>query len=183
MMILIGLGSTALALSVPLLGDISLGVLFGLAAIRNFVFAYLDWRVKKGKAVAKWLPYLLAGVFAAATITSTALLWQSGYALWLEILICVTLLGLILGNILKGTNLMRISFVLNRVFNIISHVFFGNIFAIITDSVSILANIGFYARRLDEKMGTKKIQNTAGIQENPQKLHHDPIESAFELHI
>jgi len=170
-MIFVGLGSTALAISVPILGDVSLSVLFGLAAIRNFLFAYLDWRSAKGKVVAKWLPYFLAGVFVVLTIAATVIFLTlpslqkyiafDGKGWWLEILICVTLIGLIIGNILQGTKLMRTSFMLNRGFNIISHIYFGNVFAIVTDAASILSNIGYYARVLDAKMGKRKIEKDA----------------------
>jgi len=166
-MIFVGLGSTALAISVPILGDLSLSVLFGLAAIRNFLFAYLDWRAGKGKAVAKWLPWFFAGVFVVLTIAATTIFLTlpslqkfiafDGKGWWLEIVICVTLIGLIIGNILQGTKLMRSSFMLNRAFNIVSHIYFGNVFAIVTDGASILSNIGYYARQLDEKMGKKKM--------------------------
>ena len=152
MMVLIGLASTALAASAPFLGNYSLAVLFGLAAIRNFVFAYLDWRVSKEKHVAKWLPYFFAVIFAVSTITATVLfvtIWRSVImAVWLELLICVTLLGLIVGNILKGTNLMRVSFVANRVFNIINHIYFANVIAVVIASLSIGSNIVFYIRQL-----------------------------------
>jgi predicted membrane protein len=87
-------------------------------------------------------------VFAAATITATALLWHTGMALWLELLICITLLGLIVGNILKGTNLMRVSFIANRVFNIFNHIYFANLIAIIIAVLAIVSNIVYYIRAL-----------------------------------
>lgn len=155
-MTLIGVASTALAISAPFLQNYSLGVLFGLAAIRNFVFAYLDWRVSKGKQVAKWLPYTFAGFFAIATIVSTVILAHTGMAYWLEWLICVTLLGLILGNILKGTNLMRVSFIMNRVFNIINHLYFGNLVAVIVAVCAIVSGVLYYVRMLRTHMRGKK---------------------------
>jgi hypothetical protein len=158
MMVLIGIASTALAASAPFLGNVSLAVLFGLAAVRNFVFAYLDHRVAKGKHVAKWLPYFFAGIFAVATITASVLFMTvpflrryvafGGNGWWLELLIMITLLGLIVGNILKGTNLMRVSFVANRVFNIINHLYFGNLIAVIIATLSIGSNLVFYCRQL-----------------------------------
>ena len=184
MMTLIGIASTALVVSASLLGNWSLGVLFGLAAIRNFVFAYLDWRKSKGKHVANWLPYFFAGVFAISTITATTLFLTvpvlrervavigGRTAWWLELLIMVTLLGLILGNILKGTNLMRVSFVLNRVFNIINHVVFANLIAVIIAALSIGSNLVYYLRMLirkirgiDEKKDST--EETEPIQEPP----------------
>jgi hypothetical protein len=116
--------------------------------------------------VAKWLPYFFAAVFAAATIGST--IWLVHFTpefakswfevngelvfrlksvdAWLEWLICLTLLGLIVGNILKGTALMRCSFIANRVFNIINHVHFANIIAVIIAIAAIGSNIVFYIR-------------------------------------
>ena len=162
MLFLIGTFSINLAISATLLENYSLGALFGLAAIRNFVFCYLDWRVSVGKHVPRWLSYVFAGIFAAATITGTTLLWHTGMALWLEVLICVTLLGLIWGNIQKGTNLMRISFIANRTFNIINHVYFNNVIAVIIAASAITSNLVFYLR---EYIAYKK--KKASSQENP----------------
>jgi len=154
MMILIGIASLALAASAPFLGNYSLAVLFGLAAIRNFVFAYIDWRALNGMdaKVKKTLTYSFAGVFAVCTIVASVLfmtLWPDKcHSWWLELCICITLLGLILGNILKGTHLMRLSFVSNRVFNIINHIHFINLIAIIIAALSIGSNLVFYLRML-----------------------------------
>jgi len=162
MMLLIGLFSAFLVMSAFLLLNYTLALLFGLAAIRNFVFCYLDWRVSKGKYVAKWLPYLFAAIFATATIVSTIVLVHviqvAIYAVWLEWLICMTLLGLILGNIMKGTNLMRISFIGNRVFNIINHAYFDNIIAVIIAMLSIGSNIVFYIREFVAWCKNKKCE-------------------------
>ncbi|MCL2822171.1 MAG: hypothetical protein FWD86_03115, partial [Firmicutes bacterium] len=172
MMFLVGIASAALAVSASLVENWSLGALFGLAAVRNFVFCTLDWydsvtkRVTgKGNGCAEWtktqnpkvlnmfktkqplpswLRYMFAGFFAVATVTITTLfltvpallekvpffaeantyimvgrekVWQTHIVpiegAILEIGICLTLLGLILGNILSGTKLMRSSFVAN----------------------------------------------------------------------
>jgi len=147
MMFLVGIFSASLAISASFLTNFSLGVLFGLAAIRNFVFCYLDWRVSKEKYVPKWLPYFFACVFIVSTVTATALLWHTGMALWLELFICATLIGLIIGNILKGTNLMRISFIANRSFNIINHAYFYNVIAVIIAIAAIGSNLVFYLRQ------------------------------------
>ena len=93
-----------------------------------------------------WRP-AFACVFAASTITVTALLWHTGIALWLEVLICVTLLGLIYGNIRKGTDLMRVSFIANRSFNIINHIYFNNVIEVIIAVAAIGPNIVFYIRQ------------------------------------
>jgi len=146
MMFLVGLFSMFLAVSASFLGNYSLGVLFGLAAIRNFVFCYIDWKIATGKKVFKWLAYAFAVVFAISTITATALLWHTGMALWLELLICATLLGLIVGNILKGTNLMRCSFIANRAFNIVNHMYFANVVAVVIAICAICSNLVFYLR-------------------------------------
>ena len=152
MMFLVGTFSAFLAISASFLENYTLGVLFGLAAIRNFVFCYLDWRVSKGRKVAKWLPIFFAVVFATATISSTIILVYvvqvSTVGAGLEWLICTTLLGLIIGNILEGTNLMRVSFIANRVFNIINHVYFANVIAVIIAVAAIGSNIVFYIRQL-----------------------------------
>jgi len=157
LMVLTGLFSMFLAISASFLANYSLAVLFGLAAIRNFVFSYLDWRVKVGKKVPKWLPYSFAVIFAATTITATALLWHTGMALWLEVMICLTLLGLIVGNVQKGTNLMRCSFMANRSFNIINHVYFSNIIAVVIAIAAITSNVVFYIRQWIKARGKKQI--------------------------
>ena len=162
MMFLVGLFSTFLVISASLLGNYTLGVLFGLAAVRNFVFCGLDWRVSKGRNVPRWISYLFAVIFAAATITSTIVLVHimqvQSVGAWLEWLICVTLLGLIIGNVLEGTDLMRVSFILNRIFNIINHIYFANIVAVIIAVSAIGSNVVFYIRQWISHMKEKKLQ-------------------------
>ena len=154
LMLMLGLGTTFLAGSAAFLGNYTLAVLFGLAAVRNYVFSYLDWRVAKEKYVPKGLNYFFAGVFTVATIASTVVLVHimqvATYGAWLEWLICVTLIGLIIGNVLKGTNLMRLSFVANRAFNIINHVYFNNAIAVIIATLAIISNAVYYIRLLIE---------------------------------
>jgi len=160
MMLLIGLFSMFLAISASFLENYSLGALFGLAAVRNFVFCWLDWRESRGMRVLKWLRYALAAVFAVATVTSTVILvYIIGVRTvgpWLEWLICGTLLGLIVGNILEGTNLMRISFIANRAFNIINHIYFGNVIAVIIAVSAIGSNLVFYAREFAARSKARK---------------------------
>ena len=152
MMVLLGIGTMFLAISAYFLSNYTLMVLFGLAAIRNYVFSYLDWRTSKGNIVPKSVTYFFAGVFVASTVISTVVLVYifrvPTVGAWLEWLICITLIGLIIGNVLEGTNLMRISFVVNRVFNIINHAFFNNVIAVIIAMLTISSNIIFYIRQL-----------------------------------
>ena len=160
MMVLLGLGTMFLAISALFLENYTLMVLFGLAAIRNYVFSYLDWRVVKGKYVAKWLPYFFAGVFVSSTVASTVILVYvlqvPTVGAWLEWLICITLIGLIIGNVLEGTDLMRVSFVVNRIFNIINHAYFNNAIAVIIACLTISSNIIFYIRQLVAWMKERK---------------------------
>jgi hypothetical protein len=152
LMLFLGFGTMFLAISASFLENYTLAVLFGQAAIRNYVFSYLDWRESRNKYVAQWLRYLFAAIFATGTIVSTILLvhvWPvATVGAWLEWLICITLIGLIVGNILKGTNVMRLSFVANRVFNIINHLYFANYIAVIIAALAIISNIIFYTRML-----------------------------------
>jgi len=172
MMLLLGLGTTFLAVSAAFLANWTLTVLFGLASVRNYVFCYLEWiqlrgrlvpkwiRSKKiqawgdypSKVVPKWVWYSFGALFIVATIASTVILVHimqvevSG--IWVEWLICATLIGLIIGNVTPGTHLMRISFVANRTFNIINHAYFGNAIAVIIACLTISSNIIFYVRQL-----------------------------------
>jgi len=152
LLFLIGTFSVFLAISASFLENYTLGVLFGLAGIRNFVFCYIDWRISKGVKVPRWISYMFAAIFAIATITSTVVLvyiFQVDTAgIWLEWMICLTLLGLILGNILEGTNLMRCSFIANRVFNLVNHIYFDNAIAVIIAVAAIASNIIYYIRML-----------------------------------
>lgn len=162
-LLLVGLFSMFLAISATLLKNYSLGVLFGIAAIRNFVFCFMDWRVSKGINVSKWLYYLFAGIFIVSTITATALLWETGMSLWLELCICVTLIGLIIGNVQKGTNLMRVSFMANRAFNIVNHLHFNNTIAVIIAIAAITSNVVYYIRQFFA--WHKKRKNNINIEE------------------
>jgi len=150
LMLFLGIGTTALAISAAFLGNFTLSVLFGLAAVRNYVFSYFDWRGSRGNDVPKWLYYSFAALFTALTVVSTILLvhvWHvDTFGAWLEWIICITLVGLIVGNVLKGTNLMRVSFIGNRVFNIINHVYFANVIAVIIAVLAIISNIIYYVR-------------------------------------
>ncbi|MCL2556015.1 MAG: YgjV family protein [Firmicutes bacterium] len=229
MMMLIGHASTSLVVSAAILGNFTLAVLFGLAAIRNYVFSYTDTRKKKGKHVAKWIPYVFAGVFATATITATVLFmtvfrveitqvynavhggysyinfaapgsenayrmyiegygyryvyltrWDGGFMTpnyvrgvpisfwWVEVFICATLIGLIIGNILPGTLVMRLSFIANRGFNIVNHLIFGNIIGVVIAATAIGSNLLFYIRMLQTHLKKKKRLAGAGPEELEQ---------------
>lgn len=152
MMFLLGMFTSFFVMSAFLLQNYTLAILFGLAAIRNFVFCYLDWRVAKGKHVAKWLPWMFAAFFAVTTIGSTIVLVYviqvDTVGAWLEWLIALTLLGLIAGNVLEGTHVIRASFVLNRTFNIINHIEFNNMVAVVIALLSIGSIFVFYIRML-----------------------------------
>ena len=160
LLFLIGTFSVFLAISASFLENYTLGVLFGLAGIRNFVFCFIDWRISKGTKVPRWISYAFAVVFATATITSTIVLVYivqvRTAGIWLEWLICLTLLGLIVGNILEGTNLMRCSFIANRVFNLINHIYFVNVIAVIIAVAAIASNIIYYIRMLIEWIQKKR---------------------------
>jgi hypothetical protein len=152
MMLLLGLGTTFLAVSASFLGNWTLAVLFGLASVRNYVFCFLDIRLAKGKPTARWWWYFFGVVFITATLASTVvlvyILQVDTVGAWLEWLISITLIGLIIGNVMEGTHLMRISFVVNRIFNIINHAYFGNAIAVIIAMLTISSNILFYTRQL-----------------------------------
>ena len=160
MMTYVGTFSAFLAISASLLQNYTLGVLFGLAAIRNFVFSNIDGRIAKGEEIPKRVPYTFAGIFAFATIASTIILVYivqvPSVGAWLEWLICVTLLGLIIGNVQEGTDLMRVSFIMNRIFNIINHAYFNNIIAVIIAVSAIGSNIIFYLRELIGSLKARK---------------------------
>jgi len=180
LLLLTGIFSTFLAASASLLGNFTLGVLFGLAAIRNYVFMYVDMRIAKGKVVKKWIHYGLAVVFAVLTIGSTVLLVHimgvATYGAWLEWMICATLLGLIVGNVLEGTNLMRVSFVANRVFNIINHVYFNNVIAVIIAVSAIGSNAVYYTRMLVSWSKARKKRLNGETEEEAQ----DPVQAALD---
>jgi len=160
MMFLLGMFTSFFVMSAFLLQNYTLAILFGLAAVRNFMFCYLDWRVAKGKYVAKWLPWMFAAIFAVTTIGSTIILVHvirvDTVGAWLEWLIAVTLLGLIAGNVLEGTHVIRGSFVLNRTFNIINHIEFNNMIAVIIALLSIGSIAVFYIRMLIEWLAKRR---------------------------
>ena len=151
-LLLVGIFSTALAVSASLLGNFTLGVLFGLAAIRNYVFCYLDWLDSKERFVPNWVRNGFAALFIILTVGSTVLLVHiiqvQTYGAWLEWMICITLIGLVIGNIQTGTDLMRVSFIANRVFNIINHIYFNNVVAVAIATSAIGSNIIYYIRML-----------------------------------
>jgi len=144
--------------------------LFGLAGIRNFVFTYVDCRIAldisnqvsdglsrvlaEEKVFAAWATtrWTWAAIFTILTVGSTITLvhiMQVPHSHWIvEWMICLTLIGLIIGNIQKGTNLMRVSFAMNRVFNIVNHVWANNAIAVIIAMTAITSISVYYIRRL-----------------------------------
>ena len=169
MMLLLGLGTTFLAISAAFLGNWTLTALFALASVRNYVFCYLDWRRSKGHHVANMTYYIFAAIFISSTVGSTAFLVHivgvDTAGVWLEWLISLTLIGLIIGNVITGTNLMRISFVVNRMFNIINHAYFGNAIAVIIACLTISSNFIFYMRQLVAYIRERKVAAVAGDEE------------------
>ena len=151
-MLLLGLGTTFLSVSAAFLGNWTLMVLFGVASVRNYVFCYFEWRVLKDRPVARWWWWFFAGVFIGTTVASTILLVHivqvDTAGVWVEWAICITLIGLVIGNVIPGTDLMRVSFMANRAFNIINHWYFANVIAVIIACLTISSNIIFYIRQL-----------------------------------
>jgi len=129
----------------------------------------MDWRVSKGTNVPKWLYYVLAGVFIVCTVTATAILWPTGMSLWLELCICVTLIGLIIGNVQKGTDLMRVSFIANRSFNIINHLYFNNTIAVIIAIAAICSNIVYYIRHFIAWMKKRDKETNGGKKQEEEQ--------------
>ncbi|MCL2355970.1 MAG: YgjV family protein [Defluviitaleaceae bacterium] len=152
MMLLLGLGTTFLAISAAFLGNWTLTVLFGVASLRNYVFCYFEWRGLKNRPVARKWWWVWAAIFISTTVISTIVLVYivqvDTAGAWLEWLITITLSGLVIGNVISGTHLMRVSFVANRAFNIINHWYFSNIIAVIIACLTISSNIIFYTREL-----------------------------------
>jgi peptidoglycan biosynthesis protein MviN/MurJ (putative lipid II flippase) len=59
---------------------------------------------------------------------------------------------LIIGNIQKGTNMMRLSYVANRFCNIVNHVVFANVVAVVIAVSAIISNAVYYLRLLNGKL-------------------------------
>ncbi|MCL1878614.1 MAG: YgjV family protein [Defluviitaleaceae bacterium] len=152
MMLLLGLGTTFLAISAAFLDNWTLTVLFGVASLRNYVFCFFEWRGLKGQPVARVWWWFWAVIFIVTTVVSTIVLVYivqvDTVGPWLEWLITITLSGLVIGNVISGTHLMRVSFVANRAFNIINHWYFSNIIAVFIACMTISSNIIFYVREL-----------------------------------
>lgn len=167
MMLLLGLGTTFLAISAAFLGNWTLTVLFGVASVRNYVFCYFEWRGLKERPVRRLWWWFWAAVFIGATVVSTIVLVYimevDTVGAWLEWLITFTLAGLVIGNVITGTHLMRISFVANRAFNIINHWYFSNIIAVFIACMTISSNIIFYVRQLVGWIRRRRKEKQNGI--------------------
>jgi hypothetical protein len=165
MVFLTGVGLTTLAVSAMLLRNYSIGALFVLAAIRCYVSAYLDIRKEKGKPVANWVPWYFCGLFVALNVVATG-----AFIMWyyiqpfepvmtikivnipIEIAICATLTGLVIGNALKGSYFYRVSFIANRCFNIVNHIVFANLIGVIIAVCAIVSNVWFFVRLFIRKI-------------------------------
>jgi len=178
MMLLLGLGTTFLAVSAAFLSNYTLTVLFAIASVRNYVFCFFEWRALKDKPVHKRLWYFFAGLFILATVGSTVILVHMIgvpiHSVWLEWCICITLIGLIIGNVISGTDLMRVSFVANRVFNIINHWHFSNIIAVFIACMTISSNIIFYTRKLISWNSKRKAENRGNL-ETAAEQNEEPM--------
>jgi len=150
MMLLLGFGTFFLALSAAPLQNWVLASLFMQASIRNYVFFFFDLRVKRGIHVPRTYYKVAAIIFSAAIIASTIIMvhiMQVPHTnLFVEWCIAATLIGLTIGNVLKGQNVMRLSFVVNRLFNIYNHIYFLNAIAVIIAGLAIGSNVIYYFR-------------------------------------
>jgi len=151
-MLLLGFGTFFLALSAAPLQNWVLASLFMQASVRNYVFFFFDWRVKQGIHVPRKYYNIAAIIFSAAIVASTIIMvhiMQVPHTnLFVEWSIAATLVGLTIGNVLKGQNVMRLSFVINRMFNIYNHVYFLNAIAVIIAALAIISNGIYYFRVL-----------------------------------
>ena len=149
-MLLLGFGTFFLALSAAPLRNWVLASLFMQASVRNYVFFFFDWRVKRGIHVPRKYYNIAAIIFSAAIIASTIIMVHIMEVphtnLFVEWSIAATLVGLTIGNVLKGQNVMRLSFVVNRIFNIYNHVYFLNAIAVIIAALAIGSNGIYYLR-------------------------------------
>ena len=149
-MLLLGFGTFFLALSAAPLQNWVLASLFMQASVRNYVFFFFDWRVKRGIHVPRKYYNIAAVIFSAAIIASTIIMvhiMQVPHTnLFVEWSIAATLVGLTIGNVLKGQNVMRLSFVVNRIFNIYNHIYFLNAIAVIIAALAIGSNGIYYLR-------------------------------------
>jgi hypothetical protein len=151
-MLLLGFGTFFLALSAAPLGNWTLASLFLQASVRNYVFFFFDLRRKKGIHVPQRYYTVAAVIFSSLIVLSTILFVHimqvpiTNY--FVEWCIAATLVGLTIGNVLKGQNVMRLSFVVNRMFNIYNHVFFINAIAVIIAAMAIGSNGLYYLRLL-----------------------------------
>jgi len=149
-MLLLGFGTFFLALSAAPLQNWVLASLFMQASVRNYVFFFFDWRVSRGIHVPRKYYNIAAVIFSAAIVASTIIMvhiMQVPHTnLFVEWSIAATLVGLTIGNVLKGQNVMRLSFVVNRMFNIYNHVYFLNAIAVIIATLAIVSNGIYYLR-------------------------------------
>ena len=149
-MLLLGFGTFFLALSAAPLQNWVLASLFMQASVRNYVFFFFDWRVKRGIHVPRTYYNVAAVIFSGAIIASTIIMvhiMQVPHTnLFVEWSIAATLVGLTIGNVLNGQNVMRISFVINRMFNIYNHIYFLNAIAVIIAALAIGSNGIYYFR-------------------------------------
>jgi len=149
-MLLLGFGTFFLALSAAPLQNWALASLFMQASVRNYVFFFFDWRVKNGIHVPRKYYNISAVIFSVGIVASTIViihilqLPHTNY--FVEWSIAATLVGLTIGNVLKGQNVMRLSFVVNRFFNIYNHIYFLNAIAVIIAALAIGSNGIYYFR-------------------------------------
>ena len=154
-LILAGLFSACTAVSSALLLNWVVFSLMTAAAVRNFVFAYLEHRKTTGKVTPQWvLRLLLVFFFVAFTVPVVFT-----HVWWLDWVLLAATLIIVYGTYANGIHIFRFGFVSFNSFLIVNHIVFFNIVGII-QSVLVISSIAvFYVRVFVKK---RKLQVAAG---------------------
>jgi len=135
-----GFTSLFIALSVALLLNWVVFFISILAAVRNFLFAWFEYRKEKGREVKPQITFAAMLVFIVATIVAIAFTWEW----WFDWILLVVTILIIYGSWAKGIHKIRIALITFDTLMIINFIIYFSILGIIMSAIFLSAGVAFY---------------------------------------
>jgi len=161
MLIVNGIACSVICASLALLQNWVVLAILAVAAIRSFIYAYIEILRRRGKKIPTWLPYVIMVALMIATAVPVVFTWN----LWVDWVLMGISLVVIYGTVTKEIHIFRVSLLIYGGFAIVNHVYFDNIIGMVTESVQILAILVFYAMFFFAKHKNKEVVNANGQQQ------------------
>jgi hypothetical protein len=138
----IGIANIFLATSLALLQNWVVFSLISVAAIRSFVFYFIELRAEKGKEIKPVISFLLMIIFMIISIIPV-IFTQTW---WFDWVLLGCSLFIIFGNWAKGIHLFRLGCMSYDSLVVVNHIKYFNIIGLIQSALLVGAVIVFYIR-------------------------------------